>query len=169
AIGDSTGHLAAAQPGPLPHARPSAHWRPARAAYVALWQRLLSGRPHRRHRGRYLWLDVLAGRVRSVRALQVEPAVAALPVDAGDRLRPGHAPSRVALDSARRGPLPVELSSMLATPEAIAGLAVCLIIFYDLFQSVVLPRPSVYKLAAARFVLRRTSVGRRRRDNRLSS
>src|SRR5256885_1551448 len=99
----------------------------------------------------------------------VEPAFAALPVDAGDRLRPGHAPSRVALDSARRGPLPVELSSMVATLEVIAGLVLCLIIFYDLFQSVVLPRPAVNKFALVRFVLRRIWVGWRWLGNRMSS
>src|SRR5207253_278685 len=67
--GGTTGHPTAAQPGALPDTRPPARWRPARAAYVALWHRLLSGRPHRRHRHRYLRLDLLAGRVRSVRAL----------------------------------------------------------------------------------------------------
>ena len=48
---------------------------------------------------------------------------------------------------------------MVATLEVIAGLVLCLIIFYDLFQSVVLPRPAVNKFALVRFVLRRIWVG----------
>src|SRR5205814_9636077 len=67
------------------------------------------------------------------------------------------------------GPLPVELSSMVATLEVIGGLVLCLIIFYDLFQSVVLPRPAVNKFALVRFVLRRIWVGWRWVGNRMSS
>jgi hypothetical protein len=38
--------------------------------------------------------------------------------------------------------------------EAIAGIAIVALIFYDLFQSVVLPRPSVGKLRLSTFVIR---------------
>ena len=58
---------------------------------------------------------------------------------------------------------------MVATLEVIGGLVLCLIIFYDLFQSVVLPRPAVNKFALVRFVLRRIWVGWRWLGNRMSS
>src|SRR5437879_3554083 len=43
---------------------------------------------------------------------------------------------------------------MLRWAEAIAGVAILALIFYDLFQSVVLPRPSVGKLRVSTFVIR---------------
>jgi hypothetical protein len=38
--------------------------------------------------------------------------------------------------------------------ELVVGLALVLVIFYDLFQSVVLPRPAINKLATVRYLLR---------------
>jgi len=43
--------------------------------------------------------------------------------------------------------------------EVIVGLAIVLVVFYDLFQSVVLPRPAINKLATVRFLLRRMWAG----------
>jgi hypothetical protein len=43
--------------------------------------------------------------------------------------------------------------------EFLVGLAIVLVVFYDLFQSVVLPRPAINKLATVRFLLRRMWAG----------
>ncbi len=43
---------------------------------------------------------------------------------------------------------------MLHWGEIVVGLALILIVFYDLFQSVVLPRPAINKLATVRYLLR---------------
>src|SRR5207302_9747787 len=77
--------------------------------------------------------------------------------------------SRVALGSPRRGSLPVEFSRMVAALEVIGCLLLCLIIFYDLFQSGGLPGPAVNQFALVRFVLRRIWVGWRWVGSRMSS
>lgn len=46
------------------------------------------------------------------------------------------------------------LSATLRGGEVVVGLTLILIIFYDLFQSVVLPRPAINKLATVRYLLR---------------
>src|ERR1700736_3716888 len=46
------------------------------------------------------------------------------------------------------------LSAMLHWGEIVGGLALLLVVFYDIFQSVVLPRPSINKLATVRYLLR---------------
>ncbi|HET9782477.1 MAG TPA: potassium channel family protein [Candidatus Dormibacteraeota bacterium] len=46
------------------------------------------------------------------------------------------------------------MRSLLAVPEALLGVAILGITFYDLFQSVVLPRPSIRKVQLARTVVR---------------
>jgi hypothetical protein len=46
------------------------------------------------------------------------------------------------------------LLAMLHWGEIVGGIALLLIVFYDLFQSVVLPRPSINKLATVRYLLR---------------
>src|SRR2546423_6214607 len=46
------------------------------------------------------------------------------------------------------------LSAMLQWGEILGGTALLLVILYDLFQSVVLPRPAINKLATVRYLLR---------------
>ena len=53
--------------------------------------------------------------------------------------------------------------------EFIVGLALVLIVFYDLFQSVVLPRPAINKLATVRFLLRRMWAAWKWMGDRISS
>jgi hypothetical protein len=53
--------------------------------------------------------------------------------------------------------------------EFIVGLAIVLVVFYDLFQSVVLPRPAINKLATVRFLLRRMWAGWKLVGERISS
>lgn len=53
--------------------------------------------------------------------------------------------------------------------KIIAGLALILIVFYDLFQSVVLPRPAINKLATVRYLLRGAWWSWRWVGNRISS
>lgn len=67
------------------------------------------------------------------------------------------------------------LLAMLPWAEVAAGLALVLVIFYDLFQSVVLPRPTINQLATVKYLLRgmwrfwrwvgnrRSSISRRER------
>src|SRR5713101_7475975 len=45
-------------------------------------------------------------------------------------------------------------ADMLHWGEIVGGVALILVIFYDLFQSVVLPRPAINKLATVRYLLR---------------
>jgi hypothetical protein len=47
-----------------------------------------------------------------------------------------------------------KLQQMLRRVEILAGLIILLAVFYDLFQSVILPRPAVNKFAMARFLFR---------------
>src|SRR5207302_9518869 len=53
--------------------------------------------------------------------------------------------------------------------EVIVGLAIVLVVFYDLFQSIVLPRPAINKLATVRFLLRRMWAGWKWVGDRISS
>jgi len=53
--------------------------------------------------------------------------------------------------------------------EFIVGLAIILVVFYDLFQSVVLPRPAINKLATVRFLIRRLWAGWKFIGERISS
>jgi hypothetical protein len=46
------------------------------------------------------------------------------------------------------------LLAVLHLGEVIVGVALILVVFYDLFQSVVLPRPAINKLATVRYLLR---------------
>src|SRR2546429_9678376 len=46
------------------------------------------------------------------------------------------------------------LATMLHWGEIAAGLALLLIVLYDIFQSVVLPRPAINKLATVRYLVR---------------
>src|SRR3982074_39454 len=46
------------------------------------------------------------------------------------------------------------LSAMLHFGEIIGGLALLLVVLYDIFQSVVLPRPAINKLATVRYLIR---------------
>src|ERR1700681_2091679 len=46
------------------------------------------------------------------------------------------------------------LSTMLHWGEILGGLAILLVILYDIFQSVVLPRPAINKLATVRYLVR---------------
>src|SRR6202035_1717292 len=46
------------------------------------------------------------------------------------------------------------LSTMLHWGEIIGGLAILLVVLYDIFQSVVLPRPAINKLATVRYLVR---------------
>src|SRR2546428_11851507 len=46
------------------------------------------------------------------------------------------------------------VSTMLHWAEIAAGLALLLIVLYDIFQSVVLPRPAINKLATVRYLVR---------------
>jgi Ion channel len=46
------------------------------------------------------------------------------------------------------------LLAMLHLGEIVVGVVLLLVIFYDLFQSVVLPRPAINKLATVRYLLR---------------
>jgi Ion channel len=53
--------------------------------------------------------------------------------------------------------------------EIVVGIALVLIVFYDLFQSVVLPRPAINKLATVRYLLRGAWYTWRWVGNRMSS
>jgi ion channel len=53
--------------------------------------------------------------------------------------------------------------------EFLVGLALILVVFYDLFQSVVLPRPAINKLATVRFLIRRLWAGWKLVGDRISS
>ena len=53
--------------------------------------------------------------------------------------------------------------------EFLVGLAIVLVVFYDLFQSVVLPRPAINKLATVRFLLRRMWAGWKLVGDRITS
>ena len=53
--------------------------------------------------------------------------------------------------------------------EFLIGLAIVLVVFYDLFQSVVLPRPAINKLATVRFLIRRMWAGWKLVGERISS
>ena len=53
--------------------------------------------------------------------------------------------------------------------EVVAGIIIVLIVFYDMFQSVVLPRPTVNKVAFVRYVLRRVWRAWRWVGNRMAS
>ena len=46
------------------------------------------------------------------------------------------------------------LAAMLHWGEIAAGIVLLLIVLYDIFQSVVLPRPSINKLATVRYLVR---------------
>ena len=46
------------------------------------------------------------------------------------------------------------MNQVVAVAEAVAGVALLLVTFYDLFQSVVLPRPAVNKVQVARLIIR---------------
>src|SRR5205823_14740093 len=46
------------------------------------------------------------------------------------------------------------VATMLHWGEIAAGLALLLIVLYDIFQSVVLPRPAINKLATVRYLVR---------------
>jgi hypothetical protein len=61
------------------------------------------------------------------------------------------------------------LSAMLHWGEIVVGIALVLIVFYDLFQSVVLPRPAINKLATVRYLLRGAWYTWRWVGNRMSS
>ena len=61
------------------------------------------------------------------------------------------------------------LLAMIPWVELVVGLALVLAIFYDLFQSVVLPRPAINKLATVRYVLRALWSFWRWVGNRISS
>jgi len=58
---------------------------------------------------------------------------------------------------------------MLHWGEIVVGLALVLIVLYDLFQSVVLPRPAINKLATVRYLLRGAWLTWRWVGNRISS
>jgi hypothetical protein len=58
---------------------------------------------------------------------------------------------------------------MLHWGEIVGGLALILVVFYDLFQSVVLPRPAINKLATVRYLLRAIWWIWRSVGNRMSS
>src|SRR6202048_4880544 len=61
------------------------------------------------------------------------------------------------------------LLAMLHWGEIVVGLALLLIVFYDVFQSVVLPRPAINKLATVRYLLRASWWVWRWLGNRMSS
>jgi hypothetical protein len=61
------------------------------------------------------------------------------------------------------------LLAVLHWGEIFVGLALILIIFYDLFQSVVLPRPAINKLATVRYLLRGLWWGWKWVGDRMSS
>jgi hypothetical protein len=61
------------------------------------------------------------------------------------------------------------LLAMVPWAEIVVGLALILIIFYDLFQSVVLPRPAINQLATVKYLLRGMWVFWRWVGNRYSS
>src|ERR1700730_15866823 len=46
------------------------------------------------------------------------------------------------------------LSAMLHWGEILGGLVILLVVLYDIFQSVVLPRPAINKLATVRYLVR---------------
>src|SRR5207302_832376 len=49
---------------------------------------------------------------------------------------------------------PMLLATMLHWGEIAAGIALLFIVLYDVFQSVVLPRPAINKLATVRYLVR---------------
>ena len=53
--------------------------------------------------------------------------------------------------------------------EVVAGILIALVVFYDMFQSVVLPRPAVNKFALVRYALRRVWRVWRWIGNRIAS
>jgi hypothetical protein len=61
------------------------------------------------------------------------------------------------------------LLAMLHLGEIVVGVALVLVVFYDLFQSVVLPRPAINKLATVRYLLRGIWRGWRWVGDRMSS
>ncbi len=61
------------------------------------------------------------------------------------------------------------LLAMLHWGEIVAGIALILVVFYDLFQSVVLPRPAINKLATVRYLLRALWWIWRSTGNRMTS
>ena len=61
------------------------------------------------------------------------------------------------------------LLAMLHWGEIVGGVVLILIVFYDLFQSVVLPRPAINKLATVRYLLRAIWWMWRWVGNRMSS
>jgi hypothetical protein len=61
------------------------------------------------------------------------------------------------------------LSAVIQWGEIFVGLALILLIFYDLFQSVVLPRPAINKLATVRYLLRGLWWGWKWVGDRISS
>ncbi len=61
------------------------------------------------------------------------------------------------------------LLAMLHWGEIVVGLVLVLVVFYDLFQSVVLPRPAINKLATVRYLLRGIWRSWRWVGNRMSS
>jgi ion channel len=61
------------------------------------------------------------------------------------------------------------LEAALHGGEIVAGLAVLVVVLYDLFQSVVLPRPAINKLATVRYIVRALYWMWRWVGNRMSS
>jgi hypothetical protein len=61
------------------------------------------------------------------------------------------------------------LAFVLHWGEVVAGIVLIVIVFYDLFQSVVLPRPAINKLATVRYLLRGLWWVWRWTGNRISS
>jgi hypothetical protein len=61
------------------------------------------------------------------------------------------------------------LATVVPWAEIVVGLALILIIFYDLFQSVVLPRPAINQLATVKYLLRGSWIIWRWIGNRRSS
>ncbi|HXN00702.1 MAG TPA: hypothetical protein VN973_02300, partial [Candidatus Dormibacteraeota bacterium] len=61
------------------------------------------------------------------------------------------------------------LSAMLHWGEIPGGLAILLVVLYDIFQSVVLPRPAINKLATVRYLVRGIYWMWRWVGNRISS
>jgi Ion channel len=61
------------------------------------------------------------------------------------------------------------LSATLHWGEILGGIAILLVVFYDIFQSVVLPRPSINKLATVRYLIRGLYLIWRSVGNRMSS
>ncbi|HEY8736459.1 MAG TPA: potassium channel family protein [Candidatus Dormibacteraeota bacterium] len=61
------------------------------------------------------------------------------------------------------------LMAMVPWAEIVVGLVLILVIFYDLFQTVVLPRPAINKIATVRYMLRGLWAFWRWVGNRMSS